>query len=209
MSNDDDGRAYWGRHAKHYDLAMALLGGPIPKMADLAGAAVRGLPQVLEIGAGTGLVTPALARNALEVLATDYSAEMVTLLEQRVRKAGLTNVRCEQADVYELRFDASSFDAVVATNVLHLVRDLPGALAALRKVLKPGGRLIVPTYCHRETTLSRSVSRLLAVTGFPGRRRFTTASLRQSLETAGLRVVDSETLPGVIPIGYISGAFST
>jgi ubiquinone/menaquinone biosynthesis C-methylase UbiE len=41
-----------------------------------------------------------------------------------------------------LRFDDGTFDAVVAANVLHLVPDLPGALAALRRVLKPGGRII-------------------------------------------------------------------
>jgi ubiquinone/menaquinone biosynthesis C-methylase UbiE len=150
IANDDDRRAYWGRQGKNYDLAMAVLGGPVPRMADLAGSAVKGLPRVLEIGAGTGLVTPALARNALDVIATDYSSEMVALLELRVRKARLTNVRCERADLHELRFGASSFDAVVAANVLHLVRDLPEAIAALRPVLKPAG-----DSSHRRTATAR------------------------------------------------------
>jgi ubiquinone/menaquinone biosynthesis C-methylase UbiE len=207
MSNDDDGRAYWGRHAKNYDRAMALLGGPIPRMADLAGVAVRGLPRVLEIGAGTGLVTPSLARSAREVVATDYSAEMVTLLEHRIREAQLKNVRCEQADLYALRFDPASFDAVVAANVLHLVVDLPAALAALRSVLKPGGCLVVPTYCHDETAMAWGISRVLALTGFPGRRRFTALSLRQSLEEAGLQITQAETLPGLLPIAYLAGTF--
>lgn len=49
---------------------------------------------------------------------------MVAALEQRVRDAGLMNVRCEQADLYALRFEDGAFDAVVAANVLHLVPDL-------------------------------------------------------------------------------------
>ena len=203
----DSDRSYWDKHAKKYDRSMSLLGRPIPRMVELAGEATRGLGRVLEVAAGTGLVTPALAAGAGEVIATDYSDAMVAALEQRVRDAGVANVRCEQADLYALRFDAGTFDAVVAANVPHLVPDLPGALAALRRVVKPGGRVIIPTFCHDETALSWVVSRALAVTGFPGHRRFTARSLRQAVEDVGVRVARSETLPGLIPIGYVEGTF--
>lgn len=203
----DGDRSYWDKHAKNYERSMALLGRPIPRMVELAGEAVRGAERVLEVAAGTGLVTPALAAGAGEVIATDYSAAMVATLERRVRDAQVANVRCEQADLYALRFDDASFDAVVAANVLHLVPDLPSALAALRRVLKPGGLLVVPTFCHDETALSWVVSRALAVTGFPGHRRFTAKSLRQAVEEAGVRVTRTETLPGLIPIGYVEGTF--
>lgn len=205
MSDAD--QSYWDKHAKNYDRSMALLGGPIPRMVELTGEATRGLGRVLEVAAGTGLVTPALAAGAEEVIATDYSAAMVAALARRVRDAGVANVRCEQADVYALRFDDGTFDAVVAANVLHIVPDLPGALAALRCVVKPGGRIVVPTFCHDETALSWVVSRALAVTGFPGHRRFTARSLRQAVEDAGVRVTRTETLPGLIPIGYVEGTF--
>jgi ubiquinone/menaquinone biosynthesis C-methylase UbiE len=206
-SEASDGRSYWERHAKNYDRSMKLLGGPIPRMVKLAAEAVAGAPRVLEVAAGTGLVTGALARAAQEVIATDYAAAMVTALEERVRDAGLTNVRCEQADLYSLRFERGAFDAVVAANVLHLVPDLPGALTALQRVLKPGGHLIVPTYCHDESAFSWAMSRVLALTGFPGHRRFTARSLREALESAGLTVLRAEVLPGAIPIGYVEGRF--
>lgn len=204
--NDSD-RSYWDKHAKNYDRSMSLLGRPIPRMIALAGEATSGLGRVLEVAAGTGLVTPALAAGAGEVIATDYSAAMVAALERRVRNAGVANVRCEQADLYALRFDVGAFGAVVAANVLHLVPDLPGALTVLRRVLKPGGKIIVPTFCHDETALSWVISRALAVTGFPGHRRFTAKSLREEVEAAGVRVTRTEVLPGVIPIGYVEGTF--
>jgi phosphatidylethanolamine/phosphatidyl-N-methylethanolamine N-methyltransferase len=207
MTTDERGRTYWDRNAKNYDRSMVLLGGPIPRMVELAGDAVRGASRVLEVAAGTGLVTPSLARSAREVVATDYAPAMVATLEARARDEGLANVRCERADLYALRFEPGSFDAVVAANVLHLVPDLPGALRALRTVLAPGGRLVVPTYCHDETPLSWMVSRALAVTGFPGHRRFTARTLREALESAGLRVARAETLRGLIPIGYVEGTF--
>lgn len=203
--NRNDERAYWDRHAKDYDRSMSLLGRPLPRMLELVGSAVVGCNRVLEVAAGTGLVTVALAQTAREVIATDYSIEMVRVLETRIRSQGLSNVQCEQADLYALRFGSHTFDAVVASNVLHLVPDLPGALAALRRVTKPGGRLILPTFCHDETAASWFVSRLLAATGFPGKRRFTTRSLRAAVESVGLTVDSEVTLPGLIPIGFIAG----
>ena len=202
-----EGRPYWERHAKNYDRSMALLGGPIPKMVDLAAQGVRGAGTVLEVAAGTGLVTVALARSAGEVVATDYAEAMVVRLRERLRDSGLTNVRCEQADIYALPYPQASFDAIVAANVLHLVPDLAAALAALKAVLKPGGCLIAPTYCHNETTISRLVSRVLAAKKFPSSRRFTATGLREALEAAGLRVSLAQTLHGVIPIGYAQGRF--
>ena len=200
-------RGYWDRHAKNYDRSMSLLGGPIPRMVELVGAAAAGMERVLEVAAGTGLVTPAIAAGAREVVATDYSAAMVSSLERRVREAGVTNVRCEQADLYALRFADGSFDGVVAANVLHLLPDLGRGLASLRRVLKPGGRLIVPTFCHDETALSWVVSRALAVTGFPGHRRFTVKSLQRAVEEAGVLVSEALTISGLIPIGYVEGRF--
>lgn len=208
MNNERNDRDYWDRHTRNYDRSMMFLGRPIPRMVELAAEAVTGLEHVLEVAAGTGIVTPALARGVKDVIATDYSAAMTETLEQRVRAAGITNVHCEQADIYALRFEPATFDAVVAANVLHLVPDLAGAIAALRRVLKPGGRVIVPTFCHDETALSWVVSRVLAITGFPGHRRFTVRSLREAVESAGLRVTKAETLPGLIPIGYVEGTFS-
>lgn len=207
MTSDEKGRAYWNLHSKNYDRSMALIGRPIPKMVELAAEAVRGVSRVLEVAAGTGMVTPALAREAREVIATDYAPAMVAALEARVRELGLHNVRCEPADLYALRFERASFDAVVAANVLHLVPDLPGALAALRGMLKPGGCLIVPTFCHDETVLSAIVSRLVAITGFPAHRRFTVRTLHAAMEAAGMVITRTETLDGPIPIGYVQGTF--
>ncbi|WP_428263024.1 class I SAM-dependent methyltransferase [Haliangium sp.] len=200
-------RAYWERFAAHYDRSLGLLRRPLPRMLELVGEAVGGAERVLEVAAGTGVVTTSLARAAKQVVATDYAAAMVEKLEAQVKSRGLANVRCEQADLYALPYEPGSFDAVVAANVLHLVPDLPGALDALRRMMKPGGVLVVPTFCHDQTRLSWLVSRLLALTGFPGRRRFTVDSLTRALAAAGLAIGRTETLPGLLPIGYVDGVF--
>jgi phosphatidylethanolamine/phosphatidyl-N-methylethanolamine N-methyltransferase len=205
-SDDARERGYWERHAKRYDRATRLLARPVPRMLELAAEAVRGKARVLEVAAGTGLVTTAIAGRVGELIATDYAAAMVEQLEVRVRGAGLANVLCEQADLYSLRFPDAIFDAVVAANVLHLVPDLEGALASLRRVLRPQGVLIAPTYLHRETLRAAALSRLFALTGFPGHRRFTARSLREALEAAGFRITRAETIAGPFPIGHIEAA---
>ena len=198
-------RDYWERHARNYDASLRwVLGRPLPRILELV-SEVQGKGRVLEVAAGTGIVTSAIAQTCGAVVATDYASAMVDALEQRVRDAGLDNVTCEQADIYALPYEACEFDAVVAANVLHLVPDLPAALNALKKVIKPGGLLVLPTFCHDETRVSWLVSRLLAVTGFPGHRRFTMRSLRGALEENEIQIDRAELLPGLIPIGFVAG----
>lgn len=206
MTVQATGQTYWERHAKRYDRATRLLARPVPRMLELAVAATRGKPRVLEVAAGTGLVTAAIGPAVGELIATDYAAAMVQQLETRVRAAGLAKVRCAQADVYALPFPDGSFDAVVAANMLHLVPDLEGALASLRRVLRPDGVLVVPTYLHRETLRASVLSRLFALTGFPGQRRFTARSLVAAIEAAGFAVRHAETIVGPIPVGHVEAS---
>ena len=205
--NSMKGLAYWEKYASKYDLSLGLIGRPFKRMLELIGEAAEGAEQVLEVAAGTGLVTPTLADKADNVVATDYADAMLERLKAKVAEHGLSNVQCEQADIYELRYESHSFDLVVAANVLHIVPDLPAALDALKLMLKPGGRLIVPTFCHDETRTSRFMSRLLAITSFPGQRRLTVSSLADFLIKGGLVLAHTETLPGLIPIGYAEGVF--
>ena len=196
-------RLYWEKHARRYDATMGPLGRAMPGMVARVGQSVSGAKRVLEVAAGTGLVTPVIAANASEVVSTDYAAAMVEQLKSRVSRLQLDNVRCQQADIYHLPFESGTFDTVVAANVLHLVPDLPEALAALHRMLKPGGKLIAPTFCHDETHVSWIVSRLLALTGFPGHRRFSARTLERAISSAGFEVKRVETLPGLLPIGYV------
>jgi phosphatidylethanolamine/phosphatidyl-N-methylethanolamine N-methyltransferase len=150
----DAGHGYWERHAKRYDKSTRFLSRPVPRMLELALEAARGKARVLEVAAGTGLITTAIAPVVGQLTATDYSGEMVKQLEARVRDAMLSNVTCEPADVYALRFADASFDAVFAANVLHLVPDLESALASLRRV-----RRMASSWRRRTCTGRRSVRR--------------------------------------------------
>lgn len=201
-------KEYWERHAGKYDASVRwTVGKPLFQVSDMCAESVRGRQRVLEVAAGTGIVTSAIARTSKTVVATDYAEAMVELLAKRVREEGYANVECEQADIYELPYPAASFDAVVAANVLHIVPDLSAAIEALRRVTKPGGKLVAPTFCHDETKFSWLASRIFAVTGFPANRRFTSKSLCSALDEHGIQDIRAQVLPGLIPIGFVEGVF--
>ena len=205
MREEDRDRDFWDRKAPQYDrVAKGVFGRPLPRVLGLIASGVAGAGTVLEVAAGTGLMTAVIAPRVQQVIATDYAENMLAILRERMKSAGISNVEAERRDIYALGYAPGSFDAVVAGNVLHLVPDLESALDALCNVLRPGGTLITPTFVHDETALAWVASRVLAnMLGQPMHRRFTTASLRRALENRGLRIIRAETVRGLIPIAYV------
>ena len=198
---EEVGRSFWERNAGRYDQSMALFGGPVPRMAELVAETVRGSARALELASGTGLVTEAIAPVVASLLATDYAESMVRATRARV--GHMANVRCEARNVYALGERAGSFDAVIAANVLHLLPDLAGGLAAMREVLTSDGKLVVPTYCHGQDLRARVVSGALSVVSFPVARRFDISGLLAAVVESGFVVERSELLRGVLPIGFV------
>ncbi len=101
--------------------------------------------RVLEAGCGVGAQTVTLARRSREAQFTsvDVSAASLAEAERRVTEAGLGNVTFRQADIFDLPFAAASFDHVFVCFVLeHLARPVD-ALAALKRLLRPGGTITV------------------------------------------------------------------
>jgi SAM-dependent methyltransferase len=101
----------------------------------------EGRMSLLEVGAGTGQDSLYFKDHGVSVVATDLSAEMVA----RCRVKG---VEAYAMDFLQLNFPSQSFDAAYAFNcLLHVPNaDLPDVLAAIRKVLKPGGLFYAGLY---------------------------------------------------------------
>lgn len=85
---------------------------------------------------------------------------------------------------------------------------LTAALTSITDSLKSlSGKVVFPTFCHDETIISGVTSRLLALTRFPGKHRYSARELLETARVCGLRVVTTETIPGVIPICYADAVF--
>jgi SAM-dependent methyltransferase len=100
---------------------------------------------VLEAGCGVGAQTAILAGSSPQAAFTsiDVSEESLAEAERRVRQAGFANVTFRRADIFDLPFRSAGFDHVFVCFVLEHLPNPAGALAALMRVLKPGGSITV------------------------------------------------------------------
>ncbi|MGV9822004.1 ubiquinone/menaquinone biosynthesis methyltransferase [Nocardia xishanensis] len=102
--------------------------------------------QLLDIATGTGVIALEAARRypAVTVTGVDFSEEMLT----RARaKPWAQAVRWQHADAAHLPFDDESFDGITEGYLLRNVEDLDGVLREQRRVLKPGGRIVILETC--------------------------------------------------------------
>ena len=99
---------------------------------------------LLELGAGTGetgLLAARLVDPGGRVLLTDRSTAMLEAAERRARELGLSNVELRALDMEAIDLPDAAVDGVLCRLALMLVPDTAAALAGIRRVLRPGGRL--------------------------------------------------------------------
>jgi ubiquinone/menaquinone biosynthesis C-methylase UbiE len=98
-----------------------------------------------DVGCGTGTLTIPLARALRSgyVVALDVQPEMVTHTQERVRAERLANVEVKLSEELHLPLDGQSVDGILAAFVLHETASQANLLAECRRVLKPGGHLVV------------------------------------------------------------------
>jgi ubiquinone/menaquinone biosynthesis C-methylase UbiE len=101
--------------------------------------------RVLDAGCGTGFFGIGLARrgHGWRIEGLDASAGMIRVARRQADRHGLSGATFRQGDVTALPYDDGSFDAVVAAGLMPNLNDWSAALAELRRVLRPVGRLFV------------------------------------------------------------------
>ncbi|HVS17002.1 MAG TPA: metalloregulator ArsR/SmtB family transcription factor [Planctomycetota bacterium] len=97
----------------------------------------------VDIGVGDGLLTLMLAEVAESVTAVDISPEMLGQLRRRATAKGIDNLVTVEGELEELPLEDASFDVAVLSQALHHAAAPELALAEARRVLAPGGRLLV------------------------------------------------------------------
>ncbi len=106
--------------------------------------------RVLDAGCGAGHTAMAFAAIAGQVIACDFTPAMLQQAETLARELGVTNVRAQLADVECLPFPSRSFDLVVTRYSAHHWLHPERALAEFRRLLKPGGALLISDIMARE-----------------------------------------------------------
>ena len=117
----------------------------LPKLQDIASSTPY--LKLLDVGAGSGTITASLAKYTPSgtITATDLSDEILQEAADYAKRQGVSNIRFEQANIYELskQYGSESFDVVHSHQVLCHLDDPVSALSEMLKVTKSGGVVAV------------------------------------------------------------------
>jgi ubiquinone/menaquinone biosynthesis C-methylase UbiE len=116
--------------------------------------------RVLDLGAGTGVVTSSLAPTGAYVIAADVAYGML-------HHGAATRPPAVCADAARLPFRTNSFDHVVAAFVLNHVPDLVGALTELARIVRPGGSIAASSFpTDRQHPAKDAIGKVIDAAGF-------------------------------------------
>src|SRR4051812_20547934 len=117
--------------------------------------------RVLEVGVGTG-INASLYPEACVVTGIDLSEPMLEKARERVIRKGLTNIRLLAMDAADLKFPDNSFDIVYAPYVISVVPDPVGVVREMRRVCRPGGRLVILNHFRGTNRLGAWLDRVIS-----------------------------------------------
>jgi ArsR family transcriptional regulator len=140
---------------------------------------------IADLGAGEGHLSQLLAKRARRVIAVDSSEKMVEYGAQLARENGLTNLEYRLGDLERPPVEDSSVDLVLLSQALHHAGNPGRALQAARRILKPGGRVVVLDLLAHQFEQARDLYADLWL-------GFTEAALLGLLEEAGFCHADVE-----------------
>ncbi|HEX8339844.1 MAG TPA: metalloregulator ArsR/SmtB family transcription factor [Tepidisphaeraceae bacterium] len=135
-----DSRTFFAGAARDWDLLRSELFGATFNVDALLSLIDPALV-VADLGCGTGAVIEVLAPFAGRVIGIDNSAEMLAAARQRLATA--TNVALEQAELAALPLADAGVGAALMVLSLSYAADVPAVLAEARRVIAPGGRLVI------------------------------------------------------------------
>lgn len=147
----DEVAAMFDRTAERYDVVNDVLSLGQDRLWRRAVArAVAPAPKerLLDLAAGTGTSSEALAAAGASCVACDFSLGMLSVGARRRGGASAGGVSSVAGDALRLPFPGECFDAVAISFGLRNVADPEAALAEMRRVTRPGGRLVVCEFSH-------------------------------------------------------------
>jgi len=117
--------------------------------------------RILEVGIGTGLNLPLYPMHA-SITGIDLSEEMLEKAQEKVLELGLGNVTLKAMDATVMDFGDDEFDGAVATYTISAVPDPVSVLREMRRVVKPGGNLVVLNHFRSQRPVMSRLEDLVA-----------------------------------------------
>lgn len=159
--------------------------------------------QVLEIGSGTGIVSLAVAPFVRCITAIDPAEEMLAVAREKQTLKRVKNIDFVAGTTDKLNINHNCMDAILVVNVLHLLDDPCKEMLQIYRLVKDGGLIITPTYCHGANLKSHIISSFMSLFGFKAKTRWSKESFRRFVESNHFNIVHEEIINGKIPLSFI------
>lgn len=189
---------FWNKISPVYDLFENVYNRKVYKGTGIKVAEfIDKNDSVLECACGTGAITEEIAKKCRQVLATDFAEGMLKRASKKCRKYG--NVSFRQEDITDIKCGDESFDKAVAGNVIHLLPEPGKALNELLRVVRPGGKVIIPTYINMARDSSGFAVKFIEKLGAEFKRQFDIDSYKKFFEDKGFKDVEFYVVDGRMP----------
>ncbi|MCR4796412.1 MAG: class I SAM-dependent methyltransferase [Ruminococcus sp.] len=191
-------KLFWDRVSPIYDLFETIYNrkvftGTGSKVAEL----IDSSDNVLECACGTGAISIYIAQKCRKLVATDYA---VGMLKQASKKCRMySNASFQRADITNLKCKDEIFDKAVAGNVIHLLPEPDKALHELERVVKHGGKIIIPTYINMSRKTGKVAVKLIKLLGANFRMQFDLDSYKKFFADMGYKNVEYHVVNGRMP----------
>ena len=189
---------FWDKISPLYDLFENVYNRKVYNgTGEMVAELIKSDDKVLECACGTGAISTYIAAKCKSLIATDFSDGMLKQASKKCRK--YHNVTFRKADITKLEFDNKSFDKVVAGNVIHLLPEPEKALNELERVVKSGGKIIIPTYINMSKGTGKAAVKFIALLGANFKRQFDFDSYKQFFADKGYSSVEYHVVDGRMP----------
>ena len=194
----DPSAKFWNKTAESYAVRPIANEAVYDKKLKKTRAYLEPDMEVLEFGCGTGSTAIAHAPFVKHIQAIDFSSNMIEIAQGKADAAGIRNVTFATATIDDLEAADEAFDAVLALNILHLLKDKEAVIAKVHRMLKPGGVFVTSTVCLG--SMMKLLSWIVPIGKrfglLPQVKAFSTQELQESLTRAGF-TIDYQWVPGI------------
>jgi len=156
---------------------------------------------VLDFGCGTGLICNEIAENVGLIQAIDISTKMIDICKFKASERNIKNIDFERTTLFDKKFKAGSFDAIIAFNLFHLLEEPQKYFQRINQILKPGGLIISSTPCMSEALLLNSVLKVFSFIGLtPKLNSFTSSEMKFMLLNESFKIIEFNRIKPKSPI---------
>ncbi len=189
---------FWDTISPLYDIFENIYNGKVyigtgKKVAQL----IEPSDEVLECACGTGAISIYIAQKCRKLIATDFASGMLRRAAKKCRK--YPNAVFRKADIMNIKCKDARFHKVVAGNVIHLLPEPEKALHELERVVKPGGKIIIPTYINMLKGSGMAAVKFITLLGADFKRQFNLNSYKKFFEEKGYTEVEYYVIDGRMP----------